>query len=66
VAYAGSWHVEASEVAKPGYLDTTIRNSVNPNVMLRVDVSPGAAKGDTLAGARLLEQRLRTAWVPPS
>ena len=46
VDYSGSWYVETSEADKGSYLDMTIRNSVNPQVMLRVDVAPGGAKGN--------------------
>lgn len=55
VDYSGSWYVEAAEADKGSYLDTTIRNAANPQVMLRVDVAPGGAKGDVVSSARQLE-----------
>ena len=60
VGYSASWYVEAAEVAKVGYLDTTIRNRANPQVMLRVDVAPGRAKRDLVSSAQRLERQLRT------
>ncbi len=60
VDYSGSWYVETSEADKGSYLDTTIRNSVNPQVMLRVDVAPGGAKGNVVSSARQLEIQLRS------
>jgi hypothetical protein len=60
VDYSASWNVEAAELAKVGYLDTTIRNGANPLVMLRVDVAPGGAKSDLVSSARRLERQLRT------
>jgi hypothetical protein len=40
--YPSDWNVETSEEDKGTYLDTTIRNSADPNVMVRLDVSPGS------------------------
>ena len=60
VAYSATWDVEAAEVQKVGYLDTTIHNSANPQVMLRVDVAPGGAKRDLVSSAQRLERQLRT------
>jgi hypothetical protein len=60
VDYSGSWYVEADEADKGSYLDTTIRNSANPNVMLRIDVTPGAATGDPARSARQVEHALRS------
>lgn len=59
VDYSGSWYVEAAEADKGSYLDTTIRNRANPQVMLRVDVAPGAATGDPVSSARQVELALR-------
>jgi hypothetical protein len=57
--YSGSWYVEAAEADRGTYVDTTIRNSANPAVMVRIDVSPGANTGDPVASARRLELALR-------
>jgi hypothetical protein len=40
IDYPATWNVEASEVSKGTYLDTTIRSSADRNKMIRVDVSP--------------------------
>ena len=40
VDYPDAWNVEAAEVSKGGYLDTTIRSLTNPDLMIRVDVTP--------------------------
>ena len=42
VEYPDTWRVEAAEVSKGSYIDTTIRDASNPEVMLRIDVSPGS------------------------
>jgi hypothetical protein len=60
VDYSAAWDVEASEAPKVGYLDTTIQNSANPKVLLRVDVAPGGAKGALVSSAQRLEGKLRT------
>lgn len=60
VDYSGSWYVETAEASRGSYLDTTIRNSANPQVMLRVDVAPGGGKGDLVSSARQLELQLRS------
>jgi hypothetical protein len=57
--YSGSWYVEAAEADRGTYVDTTIRNSANPAIMVRIDVSPGANIGDPVASARRLELALR-------
>jgi hypothetical protein len=57
--YPASWYVEAREVDKGGYFDTTIRNPTNPNVMVRIDVSVGTAPGDPRVSARRVEASLQ-------
>jgi hypothetical protein len=57
--YSASWYIDAAEADKGGYLDTTFRSSGNPNVLVRVDVSPGVAMVDPAASARQLELTLR-------
>jgi hypothetical protein len=57
--YAGSWNVDAADLDKGSYLDTTLRSSANPNVLVRVDVSPGVAMADPAVSARKLERILR-------
>jgi hypothetical protein len=57
VDYPSGWSVEASEVSKGGYLDTTIRSSLDANKMLRVDVEPETA-ADTWTRAREVESSL--------
>ena len=42
VAYPLDWELESAEISKGSYLDTTIRDPVAPDVMLRVDVTPGS------------------------
>jgi hypothetical protein len=41
--YPDTWDVEAAEVRKGGYYDTTIRSLSDPGLMIRVDVTPGAS-----------------------
>jgi hypothetical protein len=60
IDYSGSWYIDTAEGDKGNYLDTTIRSSRNPNVMVRVDVSPGGTRsGDLALSARQLEHALR-------
>lgn len=40
IDYPADWDVETAEVSKGSYLDTTIRDPVEPEVMVRIDVSP--------------------------
>jgi hypothetical protein len=42
VDYPADWSVETAEVSKGTYLDTTIRNAQDRDVMLRIDVTPGS------------------------
>jgi hypothetical protein len=59
VDYPDTWSVEASEISKGSYVDTTIRSSVDPNLMLRVDVTPAASvKTDLFSSARQVEHSL--------
>jgi hypothetical protein len=59
VDYSGAWYVETDAADKGSYLDTTIRNPVNRDVMLRIDVTPGASIGDPVVNARQVESALR-------
>jgi hypothetical protein len=62
VEYPGAWYVDTAETDKGSYLDTTIRNGHNPEVMVRVDVTPATAATaatDRLVSARRLEDALR-------
>jgi hypothetical protein len=43
VDYPDTWNVEASEVDKGGYLDSTIRSISDPSLMIRIDVTPGTS-----------------------
>jgi hypothetical protein len=40
IDYPLDWDVEAAEVSKGTYLDTTIRDPIDSDVMVRVDISP--------------------------
>ncbi len=40
INYPSGWRIEAAEVPKPGYTDTTIVSPGDPNTLLRVDVTP--------------------------
>jgi len=42
VEYPAEWSVDTAEESKGSYLDTTIRDSVDATVMLRIDVAPGS------------------------
>jgi hypothetical protein len=42
LSYPSDWDVETVEEPKGGYLDTTIRSSAQPEVMVRIDVTPGS------------------------
>ena len=44
VEYPTDWDVETAEVSKGAYLDTTIRNSLDPDAMLRIDVRREASE----------------------
>jgi hypothetical protein len=59
VDYPNSWNVEAAEVSKGSYLDTTIRSVTNPDLLIRVDVTPtDAAPVDISSAADSVEQSL--------
>ncbi len=55
IDYPTEWTVEASEVSRGSYLDTTIRSTRDPNKMLRVDVAPNAPYADPVENARQVE-----------
>jgi hypothetical protein len=59
IAYPLQWNVEASELSKGTYLDTTIRSPEDPSLMIRVDVLPDPDERDPLAFARQVEVRLK-------
>jgi hypothetical protein len=42
IDYPQAWQVETAEQSKGSYLDTTIRGTGDPNLLLRVDVTPSA------------------------
>jgi hypothetical protein len=42
IDYPARWRVETAEASKGTYLDTTIRDPAVPEIMLRVDVTPGS------------------------
>lgn len=58
ILYPSAWYVEADEVQKSGYTDTTIRAPDDPQVLLRVDVSE-APPADVLAAAMPVVRALR-------
>jgi hypothetical protein len=61
VDYPDTWNVEAAEVSKGGVYDTTIRSVANPDVMLRVDMTPTTGSAiDISSAARGVEQGLVT------
>jgi hypothetical protein len=51
--YPIAWEMEAAEVSKGSYLDTTIRDPADSDVMLRVDVSPAASSEPANAAAEV-------------
>ena len=54
VEYPASWTVETAEAWKggaDGYFDTTLRSDLDPNVMVRIDVTPEAFSEPAEAGA---------------
>jgi hypothetical protein len=57
VDYPSTWNVEAAEVEKGSYYDTSIRSLSDPGMMIRVDVTPGAT-ADALASATNVERFL--------
>jgi hypothetical protein len=57
IDYPDDWNVEAAEVSKGSYRDTTIRSYSNPDLMIRVDVSP-VAPSDLASSADALESSL--------
>jgi hypothetical protein len=58
VDYPSSWNVETAEASNGSYLDTTIRSTEQPSVMLRVDVTPGLG-GDARSDAQPVVSALR-------
>jgi hypothetical protein len=57
VDYPDTWDVEAAEVRKGAYYDTTIRSLSDPDLMIRVDVTPRAS-ADAFASANDVESYL--------
>jgi hypothetical protein len=59
IDYPDTWSVEAGEVSKGSYFDTTIRSSADPNLLLRIDVTPASSvTTDLISSARHVEQSL--------
>jgi hypothetical protein len=58
ILYPSSWFIEADEVQKSGYTDTTIRDPRDPRTLLRIDVSDNPP-ADVLAAAMPVVQALR-------
>jgi hypothetical protein len=59
IDYPDTWSVEASEVSKGSYFDTTIRDSADPNLLVRIDVTPAASvTTDLSSSASQVEQSL--------
>jgi hypothetical protein len=58
IEYPAGWLVEAREVSKGSYVDTTVRSGRDPNKMLRVDVQPDATSVDVESNARQLQVAL--------
>jgi hypothetical protein len=59
VDYPDTWNVEAAEAAKGSLYDTTIRSLADPDLMVRVDVTPSrGAAIDVSSAARGVEQTL--------
>jgi S1-C subfamily serine protease len=59
ISYPDSWKVEAGELSKGSYLDTTVRNPEAESVMIRVDVAPGQGGVDALVFASRVEESLK-------
>jgi hypothetical protein len=59
IAYPHGWAIDAAEVSKGPYFDTTIIHPAEKLTLIRVDVSPGLKKGDAAKHARGLEALLR-------
>jgi S1-C subfamily serine protease len=57
LTYPAAWHVDAADVSKGSYFDTTILSDEDANTMLRVDVTPGAAT-DPMTAAQQVEAAL--------
>jgi serine/threonine-protein kinase len=57
VGYPAGWVVEAAEVSKGSYIDTTIRNPEARGELVRVDMSPGSGS-DPLRNALGVERGL--------
>jgi Trypsin-like peptidase domain len=58
ILYPSSWTVEADEVQKSGYTDTTIRDPADSRTLLRIDLSDNPP-GDALAAAMPVVNALR-------
>jgi hypothetical protein len=58
IDFPATWNVEAREVSRGSYLDTTIRSSIDPNKMIRVDVQPRADYADPLTNANVVRRAL--------
>ncbi len=59
VSYPTGWRIDTAEEQEPGYMDTTIRDPVDPDVYLRVDVDPDAGTYDPIAASAPVVAHLR-------
>jgi S1-C subfamily serine protease len=57
LTYPAAWYVDAADVSKGSYFDTTIRSDQDADVMLRADVMSGQG-GDPMTNARQVEAAL--------
>lgn len=59
IAYPNTWTVRDAEQSRGSYLDTTIVSPNDPNILIRVDVTPGANSPDPETAAAPVVAALR-------
>ena len=60
IDYPDTWIVQAAEVSKGSYLDTTIVSPADPSILIRVDVTPGANSPDPITESANVVAHLRS------
>jgi hypothetical protein len=58
MTYPSFWNVDTREVERGSYLDTTVTNTNDPSILVRVDVTPNLT-GDILSAAETVRSALR-------
>lgn len=59
IDYPNTWSIQDAEQSKGSYLDTTIVSPADPNIFIRVDVTPGANSPDPETAAAPVVAALR-------